>query len=62
MASGNMNSKIIRHQRVVNVRTMILRGAKHPELIKILLKSGVDRGTAQSYINEAITDIKKRMK
>ena len=57
-----MNSKIIRHQRVVNVRTMILRGAKHPELIKVLLKSGVDRGTAQSYINEAVEDIKKRMK
>lgn len=57
-----MNSKLIRHQRVVNVRDMILKGAKHPQLIKVLLKSGVDRGTAQSYINEVVKDIKRKMK
>lgn len=57
-----MNRKIIRHQRVVNVRDLILNGTKHPQLIKILLKSGVDRGTANSYINEAVEDIKRKMK
>ena len=62
MASGDMNSKIIRHQRVVNVRDMILNGKSIGEIHGVLFKMKVDKGTAQSYINEAVTDIKKRMK
>ena len=57
-----MNSKLIRHQRILVVRELILHGKNRDELREYLLKMGVDRGTAQSYINEAVEDIKKRIK
>jgi hypothetical protein len=46
----------------VNVRDLILKGKTIGELHGILFKMGVSKGTAQSYIDEAVSDIKKKMK
>ncbi|MHA2054773.1 MAG: hypothetical protein ACW99F_14395 [Candidatus Hodarchaeales archaeon] len=57
-----MTTRLTRHQRVVNVRDLILKGKTIGELHGILFKMGVSKGTAQSYIDEAVSDIKKKMK
>lgn len=57
-----MNSKIIRHQRVVNVRTMILDGKGLNEIYAVLAKMKVAKATAQGYIDEAVMDILRKQK
>ena len=57
-----MNIREVRHSRIVNVRALILSGKSVGELHGILLKMGVAKGTAQSYIDEAVEDIRKKMK
>ncbi len=62
VASGNMNSKIIRHQRVVNVRAMILEGKDLNQIYAVLAKMKVAKATAQGYIDEAVMDILRKQK
>ena len=62
MASGNMNSKIIRHQRIVNVRNMILEGKNLIQIYAVLAKMKVAKATAQGYIDEAVMDILRTQK
>jgi hypothetical protein len=57
-----MNSKIIRHQRVVNVRAMILEGKDLNEIYAVLAKMKVAKATAQGYIDEAVMDILRKQK
>ena len=57
-----MNSKIIRHQRVVNVRTMILEGKDLNEIYSVLAKMKVAKATAKGYIDEAVMDILRKQK
>ena len=62
VASGKMKSKIIRHQRVVNVRTMILEGKDLNQIYAVLTKMKVAKATAQGYIDEAVMDILRKQK
>ena len=57
-----MNAKVIRHQRVVNVRDLILKGTTLQDVFIIFLRQGISKQTIQGYIDEAIEDIKRRMK
>jgi hypothetical protein len=57
-----MNAKVIRHQRVVNVRAMILEGKDLNEIYAVLAKMKVAKATAQGYIDEAVMDILRKQK
>jgi len=59
-----MNAKLIHHQRVVNIRNMLLQGRTQGEVMQICLGvwKKVSRATLQGYIDEAFNDINRRMK
>jgi hypothetical protein len=57
-----MNAKLVRHQRIVNVRTMILNGKTLDEIYAVLVKMKVSRATAKGYIDEAVNDILRKQK
>ena len=54
-----MRNKIIRHQRIVTLRAMALRGATYLDLELMCKKMGVSKATGRDYIKEVVEDLKK---
>jgi hypothetical protein len=54
-----MRNKIIRHQRIVTLRAMALKGATYLELEEMCKKMGVSNNTRLSYIQEVVEDLRK---
>jgi len=57
-----MSPKGVRHLRVMELRTMALKGKTREDLLHKCLKWRVSMSTANSYINEVIMSIGRRMK
>jgi len=57
-----MSPKGARHLRVMDLRKMALRGNTREDLLHQCLKWGISMSTANSYINEVIMSIGRRMK
>ena len=54
-----MKYKIIRHQRIITLRAMALKGATYLELEDMCKKMGVTKATGRDYIKEVVEDLKK---
>ena len=54
-----MRNKIIRHQRIITLRAMALRGATYLDLEIACKKMGVTKATGRDYIKEVVEDLKK---
>ena len=53
MVHNYAKTKEVRHNRVLDVRKKIGAGWTTPELMKYIMKIGVTKVTAMSYIDEA---------
>ncbi len=54
-----MRNKIIRHQRVLTLRAMALKGATYLDLEDMCKKMGVTKATGRDYIKEVAEDLQR---